>query len=135
MEQVIGLDTSVFIYLFEEHPEYVKRAEHILEKIERGATRAVFSSIGLIEILTGPKKKERHDLAARYRDIITTFPNLTIQGINERIVEHASDLRARYGIRTPDAIHLATAIDFGARTFFTNDRALKKVKEIVVELL
>ena len=33
---------------------------------------------------------------------------------NERIVEKASDLRAMYNLKTPDAIHLATALDFNA---------------------
>jgi len=67
--------------------------------------------------------------------MITHFPHLTIVGINEQIVELASDLRAHYSLATPDAIHIATAIDFGACTFITNDKALRKVKEISVELL
>lgn len=131
----IGIDSSVFIYVLEENKHYLKKAAQVLQSVERGEKEAVLSSIGLIEILTGPKKQGRYDIASEYRELITHFPHLAIAGINENIVEQTSDLRARYGITTPDAIHLATAIDFGASTFVTNDKALKKVKEIKVVLL
>jgi predicted nucleic acid-binding protein len=135
MGQVIGLDTSIFIYLLEENKQYLKRVEGILSRIEEGNASGVFSSIGIIELLTGPKKKNRYDLAAQYRELIAHFPNLTIVGLTEPIIEQASELRARYGIKTPDAIHLATAITFGADYFITNDKKLKRVKEIPIKLL
>lgn len=135
MAQKIGLDTVVFIYLLEDRGASGRRAERLLHSVEQGVTEAVFSSIGIIEILTGPKKLGRSDLAAQYKEHLAHFPHLTIAGINEAIVDAASDLRARYGISTPDAIHIATALDFGAEEFFTNDKALRKIREIVVELI
>ena len=135
MGQKIGLDTVVFIYLLEDRGQFARRAELLLKTAEEGRTEAVFSSIGLIEVLTGPKKLGRYDLAAQYKELIAHFPHLTIAGVNERIVDLASDLRARYGIATPDAIHVATALDFGAEKFFTNDKTLRRIKEISVELL
>lgn len=36
---------------------------------------------------------------------------------------------------TPDAIQIATAIEIGCDEFYTNDVALKKVKEIEVSLI
>jgi predicted nucleic acid-binding protein len=70
-----------------------------------------------------------------YRQLIERYPNLSIRNLNERIIELASDLRAQYNVRTPDAIHIATAIDAGASLFYTNDRNLKRVKEIEVQTL
>ena len=125
----------MFIYLFEGIGVHAKLAEDVLNRVEEGTYEAVFSSIGIIEILTGPKKASQHELAAQYKYDLIRFPHLTIMGINERIVDIASDLRARYGIATPDAIHMATAIDFGAEKFFTNNKILRKVKEISVEIL
>ncbi len=133
MAKMIGLDTAVWIYLLEEHPRYVKAAEALLRRVHSGELGAVFSSIGLIEILTGPKQLGRYDLATQYRELITSFPHLTIVGMNESIVELASELRARYRVATPDAIHLATAIDAKAGIFYSNDKALKKVREITVK--
>ncbi len=135
MGEKIGLDTAFFVYFLEEHPEYLRATRAVIDEIEAGRIFGVFSSVGLIEVLTGPKKLGRFDLARRYQQLITHFPNLTIAGINEQIVELASDLRSKYNLGTPDAIHIATAIDFGAEKFITNDRNLKQVKEIEVELL
>lgn len=135
MAKIIALDTPLFIYLLEEHPKYLPRVRRIFQTLRDGKREAVFSVVGMIEILTGPKRQGRTDLAAQYEHHIRKFPHLSILNLNERIVWLASDLRAKYGITTPDAIHIATAIDAGADKFITNDKALKKIREIVVELL
>ncbi|MBU2444010.1 MAG: hypothetical protein KJ666_00350 [Bacteroidetes bacterium] len=41
----------------------------------------------------------------------------------------------RYGIRTPDAIQFAIGIENNGTLFITNDKNLKKVKEIEVLVL
>jgi predicted nucleic acid-binding protein len=41
---------------------------------------------------------------------------LTVLPIDQPVAETASDLRATYTLRTPDALHLATAIVAGAVT-------------------
>jgi predicted nucleic acid-binding protein len=136
MEQkIVALDTSIFIYLLEEHPEYVRKAERIISDVRDGRYVGVFSSIGMIELLTGPKKLGRFDLAEEYERHLSSFPNLRIVGMNERIAWLASDFRAKYGIGTPDAIHLATAVNAHASIFYTNDKALTKIKELPVRLL
>ena len=135
MGQKIGLDTVVFIYLLEDKGAFGKRAERLLKTVEQGKAEAVFSSIGIVEIFTGPKKLGRYDLVVQYKELLARFPHLVIAGINERIVDLASDLRAQYDIATPDAIHIATALEFGAEKFFTNDKTLRKIKEISVDLL
>lgn len=135
MGQKIGIDTQILIYYFENNPEYADRVEEILLAIRKGLLQAVFSNVGVIEILTGVKKQRRFDLVGRYREVFAHFPNLIVAGINTAVIEIASDLSAKYLIKIPDAIHLATAIDFGAAKFITNDASLKKVKEIAVQVL
>lgn len=51
------------------------------------------------------------------------------------IIERATELRARYGFRSADAIHLATALDGGAGIFLTGDASLARCTEIVVDLV
>jgi predicted nucleic acid-binding protein len=51
------------------------------------------------------------------------------------VARHAARLRAAYGLRTPDAIHLATAVAAEAAEFVTTDRRLARVKEIEVRVL
>jgi len=135
-QEIVGLDTPVFVYFFQRNRDYFSRARDVLQRIEDGDARGVFSAIGMIELFTGLKEQGRQDLVSHYKLAFSTFPHLTIVGtLNEEIVEIASDFRNRYGISTPDAIHIATAIDAGAKKFITNDKGLTRVTEILVELL
>ncbi|PXF57070.1 MAG: hypothetical protein C4B59_15900 [Candidatus Methanogaster sp.] len=51
------------------------------------------------------------------------------------IAEEAARLRARYNVRTPDAIQMATAIRAGASFFLTNDSHLPTIPELRVLVL
>ena len=44
-------------------------------------------------------------------------------------------LRAKYSLKTPDSIHLATAIMTKATAFLTGDKALARVVEVPVEIV
>lgn len=135
MGQIIAIDSVIFIYVWNKQPDFFKRARQILERISSGQAIGVFSQIGLIELLTGPKKQGKKGLALLYKERMANFPNLRILSLNDNIVDISSDLRARYNLRTPDAIHIATAMDAKADKFITNDKSLKKIREIKIELL
>jgi predicted nucleic acid-binding protein len=46
------------------------------------------------------------------------------------IADRAAQLRGKYKLGTPDAIHIATAIESGATAFITNDFNLPEMDEI-----
>jgi len=52
--------------------------------------------------------------------------------LNNKIGVIGAEFRAKYGLRTPDAIHIATAVVQDADIFFTADKRIKKVEEIRV---
>lgn len=60
---------------------------------------------------------------------------ITIWPVSVAIAERAAHLRAQYRLRTPDAIHIATAMIAGCDAFLTNDLNLKRVQEIRVLVL
>lgn len=133
--QIVGIDSSIFIYVWNKHPEFLKKSKKILKQIYSGTIHGVFAEIGLVELLTGPKKQGRLSLAVLYKNKIKNFKNLETRRLTEISIDKAGDLRAKYGLRTPDAIHIATAIDAGASVFYTNDKKLKIVKEIKIKTL
>ncbi|MBI2415727.1 MAG: type II toxin-antitoxin system VapC family toxin [Candidatus Kerfeldbacteria bacterium] len=135
MGQVTAFDSSIFVYLLESHRRYYSTVRKLFLEVESGENQGIFANIGLIELLTGPKQLGRYDIAYEYKNYIQNFPNLIITELNEPIVNFASDLRGRYRIKTPDAVHLASAIVYGADVFITNDKALKKVREVAVKVL
>ncbi len=132
---LLGVDSMLFVYHFEGSREFGAAAGALLEAAELGQVRLAASVLALLEILVVPKRMGRGDLCRRYRDLLESFPNLDFHELDGEIAERAADLRARYDLRTPDAIHLATALAAGAKTFASEDRRLRKVKELKVVAL
>ncbi len=135
MGRLIAIDTDVLIYFYEDRKRLGDSAEKILRAIETGEVHGLFSSVGITELLTLPLREGRQDIVDYYRDDLYNFPHLRIVTVDAVIAEEAAKLRAMYNLKTPDALHLATAIITGAELFVTNDKALKRVKEIKIQLL
>jgi len=133
--KIIGLDTMVFIYHFEENQAYSPLTFSIFESLEKGNLKGITSILTLLEILVKPKKENNLLLTERYKLLFETFPNLQVKELNENIADIASGLRANYNINTPDAIQIATSLEAKADIFITNDTTLKKISEIKVLLL
>lgn len=68
-------------------------------------------------------------------DIFFAGVELAIAEVSPAVVERATELRARYNLKTPDALHYATAVEVGATVFLTGDRALARCTEVPVEVL
>lgn len=133
--KIIGLDTMIFIYHFEENQIYSPLTFSIFESLEKGNFSAITSILTLLEILVKPKREGNLILTERYKILLETFPNLQVKTLDENIADIASSLRANYNINTPDAIQVATSLEAQADIFITNDTSLKKVTEIKVLLL
>jgi predicted nucleic acid-binding protein len=126
----IGLDTNVFIYYIEEHPVLMEKVEFIINKIEDGKAIGITSYVTLLELLVKPIREGRFDLVDQYRTILSG--KLEMVPLDEMVSIKAAELRAKYGLRTPDAIQLASVIYKKGDVFVTNDIGLKRVKEIKV---
>jgi predicted nucleic acid-binding protein len=121
---LVALDTMVFVYHFEANEEFGARSTELLRRIEDGELRAVCSVLSRLEVLVVPKREGRDDLCRIYREVFETFPNLLVRPVDARIADLAADLRASYSLRTPDALHIATALDARADFYVTEDRRL-----------
>lgn len=79
-----------------------------------------------------------HEEAQPFRDYLTLFResrNFGLYEIDEPIAIRAAELRARYGLRTPDALQIATALTHRCDAFLTNDARLKQVDDLRVLVL
>jgi len=122
----------LFVYHFEGHERFGPAAGRLLAAAEAGRCRLVASVLARLEVLVVPRRHGREDLCQRYRDLFDSFPNLTVLPIGPEIAEIAADLRAAHNLRTPDALHLATALQAGAKAFVSGDRRIRGVEEIEV---
>jgi len=133
--QKVLLDTSSVIYYIENIEPYATVLYHIHDSIARGDNTAVVSVITLIEVLTKPIRDGLTDLADKFRLYLTRSKNIDFLSVTPEIGELAARLRARYNLRTPDAIQLATALASESSYLLTNDRNFERVKELSVLIL
>jgi predicted nucleic acid-binding protein len=131
----ILLDTSVWIHHFEQNPAFGEAAGYVIEQLEAGRFRGVASELTLFELIVKPLQLGRQDAADDYETLLSHFPNLTLEPITRAILLEAAALRARYRLRTPDAIQLATGLKSGATVAITNDEAWRHVAGIDTLLL
>lgn len=130
--RLIAIDTNSFIYLMEKHPVYLLVVRDLFRLIETGHISALSSMLLVTELLTKPLRDNNKSLANMYLAFLSTFPNLQLKSVSYSISLRAARIRAKHGLKTPDAIFLATAIEEGAEVFVTNDLRLKKVGGIKV---
>jgi predicted nucleic acid-binding protein len=132
---VVGLDTAPLIYLIEENSTYLPFVRPFFEAVDRGEFRVTTSVLTLTEVLVHPMRHGDQELAEQYRRILLHASEVTTVPVSEMIAEEAAQLRARHGLRTPDAIQLATAIRSGASSFLTNDGRLPKLAPLNILVL
>jgi predicted nucleic acid-binding protein len=132
---IIGFDTMIFIYQFEDHPAFGPLTNTLFEALENDELVAQLSVLLAGEVLVGPKRAGNRQMLLHYRRVFSSYPNLTLHPVTMPVMERMSDLRAKYSLRTPDAIHVATGLLHGAQAFVTNDKRLRSLEAEGLDVL
>ncbi|MBI3583734.1 MAG: PIN domain-containing protein [Nitrospinae bacterium] len=131
----VCIDSSPIIYFIEKHLKYHGVLHLLFNEINAGNIDAITSTISLLEVLVLPFKTDNKFLSEKYCKILLHSKGFSVHEVTNEISELAARLRAKYDIRTPDAILIATGIHYDAGAFLTNDSTLKKVIETKVLVL
>jgi len=123
----VGLDTPLFIYFMEEHPQYLPAVETLFQALEEGIFQGVTSGITLLETLILPLRNRDMPLAHEYETILTQSRNLKLIELTIPLLRSAAHLRANTGMKTPDALQVAAALNMKCPVFVTNDRRLPDI--------
>lgn len=131
----IALDTSVFIYFIEEDRRFLAQIAALFALADAGERVLVTSSLTLLEVLVVPYRMANQELAERYERLLTGSRGVRLMDLARRHVRAAARIRAATGIKVPDALQLAVALDAGCKSFVTNDRRLPNLPSLrVVQL-
>ena len=131
-----AIDSSVFIYYAEANPQFGAAAHGVFSLCEAPKKKVFASTLVITEVLTGYRKKKDREAEDTFWNIARALaPGLIFLPVTVAVADTSADFRAKYNLRTPDALHIAAAIQADAGCFITNDRRLKAVKEIPVLLL
>jgi predicted nucleic acid-binding protein len=115
----LALDASALIYLVEGSTDGRERLTRRVGAVLATPTgQVVASRLARLECRVKPLRDANSALLDEY----------------DAIFGAATELRARHGFKTPDAIHLASAIEAGAEAFLTGDASLAKCPDVSVEI-
>ena len=131
----LAFDTSPILYFVEENLNYLQLMNQIFQQIDDGEIIAITSTISVIELLVIPIRTGNHMLTAQYTDLLIDSGFFLTYGITTDIAKTGAELRAKYALKTPDALQLAVAIQSGCQAFLTNDKDLLRVTELKVLLV
>lgn len=130
----VAFDTCFFVYYFENHLLYAERVDEIFDVLSGHGISMSISAILLTELLTGPYRDSRLEAAQQWLDFFQ-YSGIQVIPLSPKLAVDAAYLRARYALKTPDSIHLATAMGQSSDLFIGNDKSLKKVSEIPMLIL
>lgn len=118
---MIYLDACIVIYTFEQHPAH---GAHLLSAMaSRPADEFAISPLVKFECLIRPLRTGNLVLQRYYEEHLDRFAQLPL---TDDVFMQAAHLRARFNLKTPDALHLGAAQHHGCEALWTNDDRLSK---------
>lgn len=120
-------DTNLFIYLLEQRPAHLHDRVVALRKqmIQQG-DELLTSSLTLGEVFVQPLRRNRADLAERYKAALSQ--GARIIAFDEIAAQSFAEIRAYHpSVKPPDAVQLACAAVSEADLFITNDDRLSGI--------
>lgn len=134
---IVFLDASALIYLVEGAEPFATRTRTELGRLVKryGVVGTALSRLSWLECRVLPSR--RNDLAtlALY-DRFFALPDVSWIGLSRDVVELATAIRVKYGLRTPDALQAASCLQLGPEhLFLTGDRSFSKVSGLTTRVL
>lgn len=130
----VSVDANVIIYAVQGHPVYEPLLRPLWQAWRDGLLTIAYSDILICEVLTGAFKNEDSALATAYETLLGG-PGCEAIPASRAILVRAARVRAETGLRTPDAIHAASALQADCAVFLTNDPHFRRVPGLSVAVL
>jgi len=132
---LVYLDTDALIYSVEKIVPYAALLQPLWDAAAQRTFQVVSSDLALLEALVKPLQLGDTVLVQLYRDLLTASQETRLIPISRAVIEAAARLRATTGIKTPDAIHAASALGEGVALFVSNDPVYRRIPGLPVTIL
>ena len=130
----IYFDASSLIYSVERVDPYIALLDPVWQQAEAGRFIIVSSELAISETLAKPIRDGDARLEALFRALFQRRDVDLIPATRE-LWEDTARVRAETGLKTPDALHAATALHAGCTAFITNDVDFRRVQGLPVLIL
>jgi predicted nucleic acid-binding protein len=131
---LVYFDTNAVIYSVEKNPAYWPLLEPLWQAAKARTIEIVSSDLTLMETLVGPLKSNDSALAHAYEQLFQQVQTRLLP-MTQTVLREAARLRATTKLKTPDALHLATAQLAGCALFVTNDGDFRGAATMPVVIL
>ena len=127
---LIYLDSAPLIYLVEHVPQY---GDMVVRRLS-ATDILIASDLSRLECRIKPIRDGDAMLLDEFDRFFAESVGEVI-ALSRDVIDRATEIRARYGFKTPDAIHLAAASLSNCELFLTNDQRLDRFTGLRVEAL
>lgn len=128
----IFLDACIIIYWAESAEPFYSKLLFQLDNIAKQYPEhyLVVSRLSLLECLVKPMRDNNKKILSTYQDFFRNS-ELTILEIDSDVIDIATQLRAQYNLRSPDAIQAASCLSLNKEhLFLTNDKQFSSITEL-----
>jgi len=132
---LVYLDANCIIYRVERVEPYLSKLLPVFEAATAGSIGLVTSQISLLECLVEPVRRNDRELEDKFRAVLLGSREIRTVAVMTDVLERAVRIRADHGLKSPDAIHAASAMESNVGAFYTNDPSFKRVGGLPVEVL
>ena len=131
----VYVDANCIIYSVEKVAPFAELLRPLWEAAAAGRIRAVSSEVTLLETLVRPLKERNQRLEQFLLAFLLGSNEVRLVSVDAGILVRAARVRAETGLKTPDAIHAATALASECAMFLTNDKDFRRVNGLPVTVL
>ncbi len=119
------LDTNVFIYFVEGHSRFRVALDSLFKAHEDKKVSLCTSELTLAEVLVKPFVDFNEAAIERYQELLSPQSQLEVLPIDRNLLIASARVRATWGGKTFDAIHIATALHAEADFFISEDAKVR----------
>jgi len=131
---LVYLDTQIIIYSVEKHPNYWSLLQPMWQRSAIADIQLMSSELALLETLVAPLKNADVVLVKAYEKLLLST-EVQLMPITREILTEAARIRSQTNLKTPDAIHAATAIAHSCGIFLTNDYGFRRITSLPLVVL
>ncbi|WP_435008859.1 type II toxin-antitoxin system VapC family toxin [Tundrisphaera lichenicola] len=131
---LIYTDSVIPIYYYDHIGPFQARASRRIALLLAAGDQMTVSNLVRMECRIGPLRSGDRARLAIF-DGFFASPQVRFAPLTAAVFDRAAEIRARYGFKTPDSIHLAAAVESGCDRMLTRDSRLLRYPDLTVEIL
>ena len=131
---IVYLDSGIVMSLVENRPIWGPPAAARIAALRLDGHEFAVSDLTRLGCFVGPIRAGNAASLTDFRDYFSD-PGVQTLALSPVVCDRAAEIRAMFGFKTPDALHLAAAVEAGCDLFVTHDRHLGRFTGLSIDVV